>query len=148
MVFPKTVWLVIAAALLISSIGFKKYVWFISLGYGFSIAGIGILLLALYGGRLTVGTAICCVLFVLYGFRLGGYLLYREVKSSAYNSKMKTEIKDGKSMTFGVKCAIWGHVRAAVRAAGDAGVLPPGKRRGHGCLVHSGRGHHALRRVL
>ena len=36
MVFPKTVWLVIAAALLISSIGFKKYVWFISLGYGFS----------------------------------------------------------------------------------------------------------------
>ena len=31
MVFPKTVWLVIAAALLISSIGFKKYVWFISL---------------------------------------------------------------------------------------------------------------------
>ena len=52
MVFPKTVWLVIAAALLISSIGFKKYVWFISLGYGFSIAGIGILLLALYGGRL------------------------------------------------------------------------------------------------
>ena len=107
MVFPKTIWLVIAAALLISSIGFKKYVWFISLGYGFSIAGIGILLLALYGGSLTAGTAICCVLFILYGCRLGGYLLYREVKSSAYNSKMKTEIKDGKSMTFGVKCAIW-----------------------------------------
>ena len=90
MVFPKTIWLVIAAALLISSIGFKKYVWFISLGYGFSIAGIGILLLALYGGSLTAGTAICCVLFILYGCRLGGYLLYREVKSSAYNSKMKT----------------------------------------------------------
>ena len=57
MVFPKTVWLVIVAALLISSIGFKKYVWFISLGYGFSIAGIGILLLALYGGRLTAGSS-------------------------------------------------------------------------------------------
>ena len=107
MVFPKTIWLVVAAALLISSIGFKKYVWFISLGYGFSIAGIGILLLALYGGSLTAGTAVCCALFILYGCRLGGYLLYREVKSSAYNSKMKTEIKDGKSMTFGVKCAIW-----------------------------------------
>ena len=106
MVFPKTIWLVVAAALLISSIGFKKYVWFISLGYGFSIAGIGILLLALYGGSLTAGTAVCCALFILYGCRLGGYLLYREVKSSAYNSKMKTEIKDGKSMTFGVKCAI------------------------------------------
>lgn len=27
-------------ALIISSIGFKKFVWFISLGYGFSIADI------------------------------------------------------------------------------------------------------------
>ena len=75
MVFPKTIWLVVASALLISSIGFKKYVWFISLGYGFSIAGIGILLLALYGGSLTAGTAVCCALFILYGCRLGGYLL-------------------------------------------------------------------------
>lgn len=107
MVFPKTIWLVLAAALLISSIGFKKYVWFISLGYGFSIAGIGVLLLALFGGSLSAGTAICCALFIVYGCRLGGYLLYREVKSSAYNSKMKTEIKDGTTMSFGVKCAIW-----------------------------------------
>lgn len=70
MVFPKAVWLVIAAALLISSIGFKKYVWFISLGYGFSIAGIGILLLALYGGRLTAGTDAWCIvgaLIMLFG---------------------------------------------------------------------------------
>lgn len=32
-------------ALVISAIGFKKFVWFISLGYGFSIAGIGVALL-------------------------------------------------------------------------------------------------------
>ena len=35
MVFPLYFWLLFAAAMLISSIGFKKYVWFISLGYGF-----------------------------------------------------------------------------------------------------------------
>lgn len=29
-------------AMLISSIGFKKFVWFISIGYGFSIAGLGL----------------------------------------------------------------------------------------------------------
>ena len=35
-------------AMLISSIGFKKFVWFISLGYGFSIAGLGIALIAMF----------------------------------------------------------------------------------------------------
>ena len=34
-------------ALLFSSIGFKKYVWFISIGYGFTVAAIGVLLLIL-----------------------------------------------------------------------------------------------------
>ena len=47
MVFPlEFLWLFVAA-MVISSIGFKNYVWFISLGYGFSIAGEGILMLIL-----------------------------------------------------------------------------------------------------
>ena len=37
MVFPTAFWLLFAAAMVISSIGFKNYVWFISLGYGFSM---------------------------------------------------------------------------------------------------------------
>ena len=37
---------------------------------------------------------LCGVLFILYGCRLGGYLAYRE-------------IKDGKTVFFGAKCAIW-----------------------------------------
>ena len=48
MVFPFSFWLMLAACLLISAIGFKNYVWFISLGYGFSIAGEGLLMLLLY----------------------------------------------------------------------------------------------------
>ena len=107
MTFPLAFWLLFAAAMLISSIGFKKYVWFISLGYGFSIAGLGLLMLILFRSSLTLGTVICCILFFLYGCRLGGFLLIRELKSASYNSTMKTEIKDGKAMPFGVKCAIW-----------------------------------------
>ena len=99
-------WLFIAA-MVISSIGFKNYVWFISLGYGFSIAGEGLLMLILYGKQLTVGSVICCVLFILYGIRLGGYLAVREFGSSSYKKNMKGEIKDGKSVPFGVKIAIW-----------------------------------------
>ena len=107
MTVPLAFWLLFAAAMLIRSIGFKKYVWFISLGYGFSIAGLGLLMLYLFRSSLTLGTVICCVLFFLYGCRLGGFLLIRELKSASYNTTMKTEIKDGKTMPFGVKCAIW-----------------------------------------
>lgn len=99
--------IIFIVALLFSSIGFKKYVWFISIGYGFSIAAIGAALLIMFGGSLTVGTAIASVLFIIYGCRLGGYLAIRELKSSAYNEKMKNEIKSGKGMNIGVKCAIW-----------------------------------------
>ena len=107
MVFPICFWLLFAAAMMISSIGFKNYVWFISLGYGFSIAGEGILMLLLYGKSLTLGTALCCLLFAIYGCRLGGYLAFREFKSTSYKKNMKGEIKDGNTVAFGVKIAIW-----------------------------------------
>ena len=106
-VIPLTFWLLFAAAMLISSIGFYKYVYFISLGYGFSIAGLGVLMLIMFRETLSIGTVIACILFLIYGIRLGGYLLIRELKSASYRNTMKTEIKDGKTMGFGVKCAIW-----------------------------------------
>ncbi len=109
MIFSSTLLILMGLALLISSIGFYKYVYFISLGYGFSIAGLGIFLSvwALLSAGSGMGALLCSALLIVYGFRLGGYLLIREVKSGAYNSVMKTEIKDGKTMPFGVKCAIW-----------------------------------------
>ena len=107
MVFPLYFWILFAAALIISAIGFKNYVWFISLGYGFSIAGMGLIMLLLFGKSLTVGTALCCVIFFLYGCRLGGYLAYRELKSTSYKKNMTGEIKDGSAVPFGVKIAIW-----------------------------------------
>ncbi len=99
--------ILLLTALLISAIGFHKYVWFISLGYGFSIAALGLVLLLWFRGSLTAVTAVLCVLFILYGLRLGGYLAIRERKSVNYNKLMKQEIKDGTDMNLGVKCAIW-----------------------------------------
>ena len=107
MAFPMYFWLLLVTALVISSIGFKNYVWFISLGYGFSIAGEGLLMLILFGKSLSIGTVICCVLFILYGLRLGGYLAIREMKSSSYKKNMTGEIKEGSTVPFGVKIAIW-----------------------------------------
>ena len=97
----------LVVALVFSSIGFKKYVWFISIGYGFSIAAIGVALLIAGREQLTAGTTCACVLLIAYGLRLGGYLAFRELRSSSYNSKMKTEIKSGDDMSMVAKCAIW-----------------------------------------
>ena len=107
MVLPMNFWLLFGICMLVSAIGFKNYVWFISLGYGFSIAAEGLAMLFLYGQGLTLGTIICCVLFILYGLRLGGYLAIRELGSSAYKKNMKGEIKEGSTVPFGVKIAIW-----------------------------------------
>ena len=62
MVFTiELLWLFIAA-MVISSIGFKHYIWFISIGYGFAIAGEGLLMLILFRQELSLGTLLCCLL--------------------------------------------------------------------------------------
>ena len=47
MTFPLSLLFILGAAVLVSAMGFKNYVWFISLGYGFSIAAEGIVMLVL-----------------------------------------------------------------------------------------------------
>lgn len=94
-------------AMVISSIGFKKFVWFISLGYGFSIAGLGVAMLVIFSEHLSPITAILCILCIIYGCRLGGYLLIREKRSSSYQKTMKDEIKDGSNMKFILKVIVW-----------------------------------------
>ena len=107
MALPLNFWLLFAVCMVVSAIGFKNYVWFISLGYGFSIAAEGLAMLILYRQGLSLGTVICCLLFVIYGCRLGGYLAWREFKMASYAKNMKGEIKDGKTVPMGVKIAIW-----------------------------------------
>lgn len=98
--------LIFALAMAITAIGFKSYVWYFSMGYGFSIAAIGITLPLLFPkGELM--PYICCFLLIIYGCRLGGYLLIRELKNTAYHDRVKDEIKDNKDIPFGAKCAIW-----------------------------------------
>ena len=109
--------LAFVVSLVFSSVGFRKYVWFISIGYGFSVAAIGIAFLVAAHGQIDPACAAACVLFVLYGLRLGGYLALRELGSSSYKAKMKTEIKSGTDMPMVAKCSIW--VSAALLYAAE-----------------------------
>nr|MBQ8253207.1 DUF1295 domain-containing protein [Lachnospiraceae bacterium] len=99
--------ILIVIALVVSSVGFYKYVYFISLGYGFSVAAMGVALFVMYMDVQNIATVAMCVLFLIYGCRLGGYLLVREIKSASYRSTMKKEIKDGKDIKMVAKISIW-----------------------------------------
>lgn len=105
--FPISLLIMLGVCLLVSSMGFKNYVWFISLGYGFSIAAEGVAMLIFYRESLSIASVVLSALFIVYGLRLSGYLAIREAKSASYKKHMTNEIKDGKTVPFGVKCAIW-----------------------------------------
>lgn len=107
MTFSVYFWILFGVAMLCSAVGFYKYVYFISIGYGAAIAGQGVAMLILFRDRLTPVTIILSVLLIMYGIRLSGYLLIRELKSASYQKHMKTEIKDGSSMNFFVKIMLW-----------------------------------------
>lgn len=105
--FTVQFYILLLVCLLVSSIGFKKFVYFISLGYGFSIAVEGVALLLIYHGDLEVATGLMCLLLVVYGCRLGGYLLVRERSSASYQRVMVKEIKDGSDKKLSAKIGIW-----------------------------------------
>ena len=99
-------WILIAIAIS-CCIGYKKYIWFFSIGYGLAIATTGIILGGLYSSSITSIMGIACILFILYGVRLSVFLAVREFKNHSYQKKMGMEIKDGKGMNFFVKSVIW-----------------------------------------
>ena len=81
-----------ALSLLVCLCGFKKYVYFMSIGYGFSVAVIGAAMavmgiMGIYTG-LSIAHYIQFALFVIYGFRLSGFLLIRELKNAAYRKTL------------------------------------------------------------
>ena len=92
-------------ALLITSIGFRKYIWFISIGYGFSVAAIGLAMIVFFRRYMSNLMLCICLLFFVYGVRLGGYLLIRELKLTTYNAAMKNEVKSDISLP--AKFATW-----------------------------------------
>lgn len=77
-------WILILVCLLACSAGFKKFIWFMSVGYGLAIACAGVTLLVMFIPSLSAVTIIQCAILVFYGLRLASFLLRREMKSAAY----------------------------------------------------------------
>ena len=99
--------IILLTGLIFSACGFYMYIYFFSLGYGFSIAAIGAVMLFIFRGSLTWGTVLQCLLFMVYGIRLGGYLLIREMKSPAYKKVLNPELTRSRQMGMVPKVSIW-----------------------------------------
>ncbi|MBQ7077398.1 MAG: DUF1295 domain-containing protein [Lachnospiraceae bacterium] len=94
------------------AVGFYKYVYFLSIGYGFAIAGGGItvLVLSIMNNRVGDLLWLCIVqmvLFVVYGARLSGFLLVREIKNAAYRKTLKEATGNDKKLPIFVSISIW-----------------------------------------
>lgn len=96
-----------AVAAVLCAVGFYKYVYFVSIGYGFAVAGIGVGLMVLLGERMQLVNYLQCVLLIAYGVRLSGFLLYREIRSVAYRKTLTTLTQDEKTMSLLMKIGIW-----------------------------------------
>ena len=105
--FPSAIWILLIVCAILCSIGFYKFVYFLSVGYGFAVCGCGLAILLLFGKDLTIWTILMCILFMIYGIRLGGFLLLREIKSASYRKTLSHATKQEKPMPIFVKATIW-----------------------------------------
>lgn len=103
--------ILLAVCAVLCAVGFYKFVYFLSIGYGFAVAGGGIAVLVM---ALVLGTEaplwvllIQAALFLAYGIRLSGFLLVREIKNAAYRKTLKEATGDEKKMPFFVLFTIW-----------------------------------------
>ena len=108
-------WILLAVCAVACCVGFYKFVYFLSIGYGFAVAagGIAVLVMSLVAPTdaplwiLLVQAA----LFVAYGVRLSGFLLVRELKNITFKKTdvaKETLAKNGeKKMPIFVLAVIW-----------------------------------------
>lgn len=104
--------IICAVCVVCCAIGFKKFVWFLSIGYGFAIAGgaITILVLAIangWTGSMLWLAILQALLFLAYGARLSGFLLYRELTNKTYRKTLNEDAGGTKKMPIFVLIAIW-----------------------------------------
>mmetsp|Transcript_35772 Transcript_35772/g.77685 ORF Transcript_35772/g.77685 Transcript_35772/m.77685 type:complete len:319 (-) Transcript_35772:93-1049(-) len=107
--------LLLLTSFLVSSIGFIKLVWFISIGYGYAVAATAIVMgyvlcfsdAPVLGSPLrTLPLSMQLVLLFAYGVRLGTYVLQRE-RNKHYQTAAKENYGDKSRASLVAKAAVW-----------------------------------------
>ena len=105
--FPSIFLVLFIVSAVVTALGFVKFVYFLSVGYGLSVAALALTLGIAFFPSLSVLSIIQLLLLLVYGIRLGGFLLARELKSAAYRAELKGADQAEKKMPFAVKTVIW-----------------------------------------
>ena len=93
-------------SLAVSAIGWKYFVYFFSLGYGFGIAALAVAMLLMYHTTLTWPPLVLCLLLLLFGLRLGIFLYVRGRKAVAYRKILYAPALQQKK-PLGVIILVW-----------------------------------------
>lgn len=106
--WPFFMWTITIVAAIGCCMGFKEFVWFMSVGYGFAVMCIGVfhLIFGLINSSLTIATAIISILFIIYGYRLGAYILKRELTNAHYKKTLEST-GSTKAMPIPVSIMMW-----------------------------------------
>ena len=76
--------ILLGVSLAVSAVGWIYFIYFFSLGYGYGVAALAIAMLIMHSEAATPPTIVLCALLVVFGCRLGSYLLVRERRAAAY----------------------------------------------------------------
>lgn len=74
----------LAISLAVSALGWIYFIYFFSIGYGFSISALAAATAIIFRDTITFPAAILCSVLFVYGIRLALYLLLREKRSASY----------------------------------------------------------------
>ena len=107
--------ILLAVCAVLCAVGFYKFVYFLSIGYGFAVAGGGLAIFIMYllnPSETPIWLVLIqMVLFIAYGVRLSGFLLVRELKNISFK---KTDVakdtlakNNEKKMPVFVLATIW-----------------------------------------
>jgi steroid 5-alpha reductase family enzyme len=103
---PSAAVLLFFVALLLSSLGFARTVYFIGVGYGLSVAGVAFFSFAYYRSSGNLAALIHMLLVVVHGFRLAAYLTMRDRRSEYQNARIEVEDQYG-NVAVPLRFAIW-----------------------------------------
>ena len=102
----KCLLILFAVSLAVSAVGWKYFIYFFSLGYGYGITALAITLLIMFSGTVTWSSLALCATLIIFGCRLGTYLLLREKKTAAYR-KILYDPSLQKKKPVGVMITVW-----------------------------------------
>lgn len=100
-------WMIlIIVTLVINSIGFRSWVWFLSIGYAFSVTGLVLAIGILHYSELTLLSILMAAVICIYSLRLGIFLVRREFGNKVYK-KVLDEAAGRKRLPIFVALIIW-----------------------------------------